>query len=251
MQESCLHSCLTMFIHFILDIESTGLDVVNDRITQIAIKRSGSTNPSDRLIAYVNPGREIPSNVVELTGITNEFIQNGGHCPATGMVTGPALSLPAVLPILISFMRNQIKVDEEACLVAHNGNQFDFPLLQNEIARTKLPISLSDIATKTLDTIVIFRSSEIWSTSDLSKPAHFNLAGLHRHVHGPESAILNHHNALADVDTLERLLMRFPSWEITANEFLQGVEDSVEDSVVHYRKRAKIYPTTTFMYIYV
>mmetsp|Transcript_8483 Transcript_8483/g.14984 ORF Transcript_8483/g.14984 Transcript_8483/m.14984 type:complete len:143 (-) Transcript_8483:14-442(-) len=142
MQESCLHSCLTMFIHFILDIESTGLDVVNDRITQIAIKRSGSTNPSDRLIAYVNPGREIPSNVVELTGITNEFIQNGGHCPATGMVTGPALSLPAVLPILISFMRNQIKVDEEACLVAHNGNQFDFPLLRNEIARAKLPISL-------------------------------------------------------------------------------------------------------------
>jgi len=58
-----------------LDLETTGLDPENDRITEICLFRAAfGETVHDGLGTLINPGRPIPRRVVELTGITDEMV---------------------------------------------------------------------------------------------------------------------------------------------------------------------------------
>ncbi|MGE5596220.1 MAG: helicase C-terminal domain-containing protein [Hyphomicrobiales bacterium] len=60
-----------------LDLETTGLDPENDRVTEIGALRF--TEDGDELETFetlVNPGRPIPPFVEQLTGVTNEAVAN-------------------------------------------------------------------------------------------------------------------------------------------------------------------------------
>lgn len=60
-----------------IDLEMTGLNAKTDVILEAGAVRVREGKAVDTFTVLVNPGREIPAKVVELTGITNEMAQAG------------------------------------------------------------------------------------------------------------------------------------------------------------------------------
>ena len=58
----------------VFDLETTGLDLVKDRIIQLSYIKVFPDGKEERENLYINPEREIPHEVEELTGITNEDV---------------------------------------------------------------------------------------------------------------------------------------------------------------------------------
>lgn len=88
-------------VGIILDTETTGLDPRTDQVIELAMlafeydTRSQVCRVVDRYQSFADPGRPIPPEVVQLTGITNEMV--AGHTIAPGAVE--RLVEPAVVVI--------------------------------------------------------------------------------------------------------------------------------------------------------
>ena len=69
--QSCPHSSQ----YIILDVETTGLDAKEDAIIQLsAIKYDCNGSAIDCFNTYLNPRRNIPYQITQLTGITNKMV---------------------------------------------------------------------------------------------------------------------------------------------------------------------------------
>ena len=60
----------------VFDLETTGLDLVKDRIIQISYIKVYVDGKEERNNFYVNPGKPIPPDVVALTGISDEQVKD-------------------------------------------------------------------------------------------------------------------------------------------------------------------------------
>ena len=56
------------------DLETTGLNPLNDCITEIAAYRFVNGEPYDQYSTLINPGIPIPKNIVEITSITDKMV---------------------------------------------------------------------------------------------------------------------------------------------------------------------------------
>ena len=65
-----------MFPIVALDIETTGLDKFRDTIIEIGAVKYDGTEIVGRWQALINPQRLIPAPIIQLTGITNEMVQD-------------------------------------------------------------------------------------------------------------------------------------------------------------------------------
>lgn len=92
-----------------IDLETTGLDSASDTIIEIAAVRTVDGRTDAVFETLVNPGRPVPSDVVYLTGITDEAVAD-------------APPIEEVLPSLVAF----VGADP---LVAHNAD-FDIAFLR-------------------------------------------------------------------------------------------------------------------------
>ncbi len=92
-----------------LDIETTGLDPERDAITEIGAVRFSGSRIDAEWSTLINPRRPIPPMISQLTGITNEMVQN-------------APLLPDVLPNLAEFIGDR-------SVIGHNV-RFDLSFLQ-------------------------------------------------------------------------------------------------------------------------
>ncbi len=102
----------------VLDFETTGLSPnMGDRATEIAITLLKDGQIIDRFQSLMNAGRRIPSDVVHLTGITNEMI---GSAPSIEQV-----------------MRDAVKFVGKTPVVAHNAS-FDKKFWEAELARLSI-----------------------------------------------------------------------------------------------------------------
>lgn len=90
----------------VFDIETTGFSAQKgSKITEIGAVKVENMKITDRYSQLINPFCVIPSNIIELTGITNEMVADKP-------------GLKAVLPEFLKFAGQDI-------LVAHNGKMFD------------------------------------------------------------------------------------------------------------------------------
>lgn len=108
------------------DTETTGLDVVNDQIIQVAVvlwdtesKNKKAKVKYDALINSILIPKLDPK-VIEIHGITNEDLEKYGRPPVEVL------------------QRCNILFSAADAVIAHNGNLFDRPLFQNCSTRHKI-----------------------------------------------------------------------------------------------------------------
>ena len=112
--------------YVMLDLETTGGNPVHDRITEIAAVRMEGGREVARWSSLVNPGATISTFIQNLTGISNEMVQDA---PGFDEVAHRLLDLL-----------------DGAVLVAHNV-RFDHGFLLNEFSRLNISLRVKTLCT--------------------------------------------------------------------------------------------------------
>lgn len=98
-----------------VDLETTGANLVNDRITEIGIVAVHPDGAVERWSSFVNPGRPIPSFIQELTGISDKMVEAAPSFDALANAVHERLA--------------------DGLFIAHNA-RFDFGFLHHAFTRT-------------------------------------------------------------------------------------------------------------------
>ncbi len=98
-------------LYAIIDIETTGSRPGDDRITEIAIFVHDGTAVVDKYTTLINPGRSIPYQITQLTGITDEMVREAPRFPEVA--------------------RRIVEMTDGMVFVAHNV-RFDYSFIKAE-----------------------------------------------------------------------------------------------------------------------
>ena len=107
----------------VFDLETTGLQVGKDRIVQIAALKIHPDGKQEELNLLVNPEMEIPQEVIDIHGISNEMAREAPN-----------------------FREQAEKIKTffgESDLAGFNSNKFDIPLLAEEFLRVGIEFDLT------------------------------------------------------------------------------------------------------------
>lgn len=150
----------------VVDIETTGTDMaVDNRIIQFSCALVSQGRIVDTYVSDINPQREVPERIVQLTGITPQRLETA--------------------PTFDQVSAKLYKLLSGTVFVAHNVN-FDFPFLNREFQRVGYPeLDIEAIDTVTLSQILLPTLSS-YRLQDLS--AYFNI--VHDHPHTADSDAL-------------------------------------------------------------
>ena len=122
----------------VFDLESTGLDIVNDRVIQMSFIKVTPDGLEERGNLFFNPGKPIPPEITALTGITNEDVKDA----ATFKAQATALNEKFLGCDFAGF----------------NSNRFDIPMLAEEFLRAGIDFDFSKC--RCLDAQTIFHRME-------------------------------------------------------------------------------------------
>ncbi|MDQ6979401.1 MAG: DNA polymerase III subunit epsilon [Mariprofundaceae bacterium] len=147
-----------------LDTETTGLSPANgDRMVEIGAIEvcHRQVNPDRVFHQYINPGRDIPQEVVRIHGIDNAKVKD---CP----------SFADIASDFLQFI-------EGSTLVIHNA-PFDLGFIMHELVDTGLP-SIADMPV--IDTLMIARKKYPHQRNNLNALCdRFQVERGHRELHG-------------------------------------------------------------------
>ena len=97
------------------DVETTGLDITNDRIVEISVLKVMPDGKEDQKTFRVNPTIPIPEHVIRIHGITNEDV--------------------ASCPVFSEIARTLVNYIEGCDIAGYNSIKFDIPMLAEEFLR--------------------------------------------------------------------------------------------------------------------
>jgi DNA polymerase-3 subunit epsilon len=95
----------------ITDIETTGGNALREKITEIAIYKFDGEKIVDQLVTLINPERNIPFQIQQLTGITNEMVADA--------------------PKFYEVAKKVVEITKDCIFVAHNAT-FDYNFIKQE-----------------------------------------------------------------------------------------------------------------------
>ena len=122
----------------VFDLETTGLDLVNDHIIQISYIKVYPDDKEERENIFVNPGISIPEEVTLLTGISNDDVKDA---PTFKEIAGS--------------LCEQFKGCDFA---GYNSNHFDIPMLAEEFLRAGIDFDFAHC--RLIDAQTIFHKME-------------------------------------------------------------------------------------------
>jgi DNA polymerase III subunit epsilon len=106
------------------DIESTGTNVVKDRIVEICIFKVMPDGTTDTKVRRINPGMPIPPEVTAIHGISDEDVAEEP-------------TFPRIARSLFDFLK-------DCDLAGYNSNKFDIPMLIEEFLRSNIEFNLKN-----------------------------------------------------------------------------------------------------------
>ena len=122
----------------IFDLETTGLDIVKDRVIQISYIIVHPNGKEERGNELVNPEMHIPPFITELTGISNDTVKDK----------------PTFKQLATTLARKFSGCD----FAGFNSNHFDIPLLAEEFLRAGIDFDFSKC--RLIDACNIFKKME-------------------------------------------------------------------------------------------
>lgn len=122
----------------VFDLETTGLDLVRDRIIQMSYIKVMPDGVETRENMLINPGKSIPQEVTDLTGISDGDVANA----------------PSFKEIA-----QQLSEKISGCdFAGYNSNHFDIPMLAEEFLRAGIDFDFSKC--RLIDAQTIFHKME-------------------------------------------------------------------------------------------
>ena len=186
-----------------LDLETTGVNLGNDRIVEIAIVRIKPDGTQKVMRKLINPGIPIPAESTAIHGISEDMVKDA---PTFKQAAG------------------EIKQFLDNCdLGGYNSNKFDIPLLVEEFLRAGIDFQYEK--RKCIDAQKIYHMME---------PR--NLAAAVKYYCGKQ--LENAHSAEADAvatwEVFDAQLARYPELGNTVESVLKAVG---EDDIVDFARR--------------
>lgn len=186
-----------------IDLETTGINLSNDRIIEIAIVKilqDGSRQVKRKLI---QPEMPIPAQSTEIHGITDDMVKDA-----------PTFKQAA----------NELKQFIENCdLGGYNSNRFDIPMLMEEFLRAGIELDLT--TRKMVDVQHVFYTMEPRTLTAAYK------FYCQKDLEGAHSA---EHDVNATIDVLLSQLQRYPQLGNSVESILGIIG---EEKIVDYARR--------------
>ena len=145
-------------MYAIVDIETTGGSAQFEKITEIAIYQHNGNEITGEFISLVNPERNIPYFITNLTGITNEMVEDA--------------------PRFFEIARKIIEMTEGRTFVAHNA-RFDYSFIRQEYKSLGFNFKRSILDTVTLSRKLLPGHAS-YSLGNICKDLNININGRHR-----------------------------------------------------------------------
>ena len=120
------------------DLETTGINITNDRIVEIAILKLNPDEKIEKKVWLVNPEMLIPKEVSEIHGITDDKVAD-------------APTFKEISKTIYNFIKG-------SDLAGYNSDRFDIPLLMEEFLRSELDFETKNL--RTIDVQTIFHKME-------------------------------------------------------------------------------------------
>lgn len=185
------------------DLETTGTDVVKDRILQIAVTKVHPDGNIERKVRYVNPMVSIPQEATDVHGVTMAMVKD----------EPPFRKIAKSLRSFLS----------DCDIGGFNSTSFDVPMLQEEFMRCDY--MWPQPGTRFVDALTIFH--------------HFNKRDLSAaYKHYCKKTLENAHDAGADTDaTFEILGAQIEKHDLPTD--IQGLHDFCNEGRVDFAGKLK------------
>jgi DNA polymerase III subunit epsilon len=145
-------------MYAIIDIETTGGSARIEKITEIAIYLHDGTKITGEFVSLVNPERNIPYFITNLTGITNEMVEDA--------------------PRFYEIAKTIVELTEGRTFVAHNA-RFDYSFIRQEFKSLGF-----NYKRNILDTVALSRKllpgHQSYSLGKICKDLRISINGRHR-----------------------------------------------------------------------
>lgn len=145
-------------MYSIIDIETTGGSSRSERITEIAIYNHDGKSITNSFTTLINPERNIPYFITNLTGITNEMVEDS--------------------PRFYEVAKKIVELTEGNVFVAHNA-RFDYSFIREEFKSLGFNFKRSILDTVTLSR-KLFPGHKSYSLGNICKDLGIEINGRHR-----------------------------------------------------------------------